>query len=58
MHFGCLTMQVSQGAGHPQSQGAAGQHGSHELHGHAANDWVPINIAVKMPNNTKVFFMI
>lgn len=35
-------MQVSQGAGHPQSQGAAGQqgvaHGSHELQGHAAND--------------------
>lgn len=31
MHLGCLTIQDSQGAGHPQSQGAAGhtvgQHG-------------------------------
>jgi len=51
LHLGCLTKQVSGGAGHPQSQGVAGQgsHGvtqgaacEHELqgdeHGQAAND--------------------
>lgn len=41
---------VAQGATHGVAQGLA--------QGQAANDLAPINIVVKMPSNTKVFFIV